>query len=423
MSGRGVASIAGAVAALLALAVALVVWLNLRGDAQVAGRDGSVAAAPGLVEQGAYLARAGNCAGCHTARGGAPFAGGHGIATPFGTVVSRNLTPDPATGLGDWSADDFWRALHNGRSRNGRLLYPACPYPNFTLVTREDADAIFAFLRRQPAVTQPNQAHALRFPYDRQAALAVWRALYFRPGVFEPQAERPADWNRGAYLARGLGHCEACHAARNALGATRGANELGGGPVPLQQWYAPSLASADEAGVATWSRDELVALLQTGTSAQGSVLGPMAQVVFRSTQHLHPADLQAMAVFLQALPPADAPVPAAAPPAPAAMERGAAVYEDRCAGCHGAQGQGAPGAYPPLAGSRRLQWPVPTNIVRVIIAGGFPPATKGHPRPYGMPPFGPSLSNAEIADVATFIRNSWGNRAGAVSELDVVRAR
>lgn len=420
---RRLALVAAAVAVPIALAVAVVAWLNLRGEAGPGGAPSVATVTQQVVERGAYLARAGNCAGCHTARGGAAYAGGRGIPTPFGTVFAGNLTPDADTGLGRWSADDFWRALHNGRSKDGRLLYPAFPYPSYTQVTRTDADAIFAFLRSLPPVVQANRPHALRFPYDRQAALAVWRALYFRAGSFEPEPDRSAAWNRGAYLVRGLGHCIACHSTRNALGATSGEAELGGGPIPMQNWIAPSLASADEAGVAHWKTEDVVALLKTGTSPHGSVLGPMAEVVFRSTQYLDDADLQAIAVFLKDLPPVAAARRVPAPPDQAVMTRGAALYEDRCAGCHGDEGQGAPGAYPALAGSRKLTMASPINVVRVVVDGGFAPATAGHPRPYGMPPFGQSLADREIADVVSYVRNAWGNRAGAVSELEVLRAR
>jgi mono/diheme cytochrome c family protein len=409
--------------ALVALVVLLVGWLNVRGDTDLADPSGAIAITPRLVERGAYLARAGDCAACHTQPGGSAYAGGRGIETPFGTVYSSNLTPDAGSGIGAWSAGEFWRAMHNGRSRGGRLLYPAFPYPNFTQVTREDSDAIYAFLRSQPPAAQANRANTLRFPYDSQAALAVWRALFFRAGVFEPEADKSAAWNRGAYLTRGLGHCVACHSTRNAFGATSGGLELGGGPIPLQNWYAPSLASASEAGVAGWASDDVVGLLKTGTSPHGSVLGPMAEVVFRGTQHLADADLQAMAVFLKELPQAAAAVPPGDRPDTAAMARGAAVYKDRCADCHGAEGQGAAGAYPPLAGSRKVTMASPTNVVRVIVDGGFAPATQGNPRPYGMPPFFQVLNNAQIADVVTYVRNAWGNQATPLSELDVMRAR
>src|SRR3569623_2814181 len=203
-----------AVVAVVAVLAAAIVWLNIRGE----DATPPVAQAAGAVARGAYLARVGNCIACHTERGGTPFAGGRAVETPCGTVHSSNLTPDAATGIGAWSSSDFWRALHNGRSRDGRLLAPAFPYPNYTRVTREDSDAIFAYLRSLPAVQRANTPHNLRWPYSTQAALAVWRALYFTPGSYQADKSHPPEWNRGAYLVMGLGHCSACHTARNALG-------------------------------------------------------------------------------------------------------------------------------------------------------------------------------------------------------------
>ncbi len=415
----------GAAFALAALMlVAAAVWaLNRRDEAPIDPAR-TVAAGPELIARGAYLARAGNCAACHTERGGAPYAGGRGIDTPFGTVFASNLTPDEATGIGRWSADHFWRALHNGRSADGRLLYPAFPYPNYTRVTRDDADAIYAWLRSLPAVAQPNRPHALRFPYDSQLALAGWRALFFRPGVYEPEPRRSAEWNRGAYLVGGLGHCSACHSTRNMFGATSGGLGLDGGLIPMQNWYAPSLTAEGEAGVAHWKTQDVAALLATGVAPGASVLGPMAEVVFRSTQHLDDADLHAMAVYLQALPPAKAPEPPDEIPVDTAKVRqGLAIYKDRCAQCHGDEGEGAPGAYPAIAGNRALVMPSAANVVRVVLSGGFPPATRGNPRPYGMPPFAQALSDAEVAAVVTAMRQSFGNLAPAVSALDVLRYR
>lgn len=417
------ARVLAALLAASAVVIGGVAWLNLRGDAHFAQADFTVPVTPALVARGAYLARVGHCAGCHTAPGGAPYAGGRGIDTPFGTVYAGNLTPDTATGLGAWSAGDFWRALHNGRSRDGRLLYPAFPYPDMTQTTREDADALFAYLRTLAPVAQAPRAHALHAPFDTQVALALWRALYFRPGVFEPDATRSAEWNRGAYLVRGLGHCASCHAPRNALGATRDPQALGGGAIPVQGWVAPSLGADEGAGVRRWPLDDVVTLLKSGVSPQGSVLGPMARVVRNSTQHLDDADLRAMAVYLQSLPAEVARRTAAPAPEPASMARGQRLYDDHCADCHGAQGQGAPGAYPALAGNRSVLLDDPANVVRVIVEGGFAPATAGNPRPYGMPPFGHRLNRAEIADVATYVRNAWGQRAGAVRELDVIDVR
>ncbi|MDI1260413.1 cytochrome c [Aquabacterium sp.] len=405
----------------LALAAA-VVALNVRGEDPVtSGPQPPVS--PQLIAAGEYLARTGNCMACHTARGSAPYAGGLGIQTPFGTVYTSNLTPDANTGIGAWSSSEFWRALHNGRSRDGRLLYPAFPYPNYTHVTRADSDAIFAYLRSLPAVAQANRPHELRFPYDSTPALAVWRALFFKPGQFEPDTRQSAQWNRGAYLVQGLGHCNACHASRNALGASSGTLDLSGGLIPVQNWYAPSLTSPHEAGVADWRLPDIVELLKTGVSARGTVVGPMAEVVQNSTQHWADADLLAMATYLKALPPDPrAREPAKVPP-PLPDSRGAKLYKVHCAQCHGDQGEGVAKAYPALADNRAVTMDSPANLVRIVLAGGFAPSTAGNPRPYGMPPFAMVFSNDDTAAVVSYIRSAWGNQGQAVSTLDVIQLR
>ena len=416
-----------AVVVLLLVAAGLVAWLNVAGEDPIVGDASSFVATPEQVAHGAYLARAGNCSACHTDRGGAAFAGGKGIATPFGTVFASNLTPDAKTGIGTWSASQFWRAMHNGRSADGRLLYPAFPYPNFTEITRADSDALFAFLRSQVPVTQVNRPHALRFPYNLQASLAVWRAMFFAPGVYEPVVERSVQWNRGAYLVRSLGHCAACHSPRNAFGATRDSLELSGGLIPLQNWYAPSLASSAEAGVADWSNADVTALLKTGLAPRGAALGPMAEVVFRSTQYLHDSDIAAMAEFLKSLPQTPPHALAVAAIDKDAQAHGAALYKDHCAACHGASGEGGSGpngvVYVPLAGNRKVLLETPANLIHIVVNGGFPPTTAGDPRPYGMPPFGPSLTDAEIALLASYVRGAWGNAAPSVSALDVLDTR
>jgi len=418
--------VAGTAIALLVALGALVWALGVR-DPVSAGEMAPTGAAPDAaqVDRGAYLARAGNCMACHTRRGGPAYAGGRAIETPFGTVFTSNLTPDGATGIGNWSSAHFWRAMHHGRSRDGRLLLPVFPYTSYTQVTRQDSDALFAYFRSLPAEVQTNRPHLLRWPYGSQWALAAWRALYFRAGGFEPQADRSAEWNRGAYLVRGLGHCNACHTARNWLGASAtGGSDLAGGAVPMQGWYAPSLLRASEAGVAHWGVADVVQLLQTGVSPQGSAVGPMAEVVLHSTQHLAPADLKAMAVYLQSLP-AVAPAalaPVAVVPAPA-TEAGSKLYERHCADCHGDKGEGVALAYPPLAGNRAVRMDNVSNLVQIVLRGGFAPATAGNPRPFGMPPFQMVLSDQEVAEVITHIRSAWGNQAGAVTVLDVARHR
>jgi mono/diheme cytochrome c family protein len=404
------------------LAVALVVWLN-RDDAIERTEAAPPGDASAIVARGEYLVRAGSCFGCHTEPGGAPYAGGRAIETPFGNVRAPNLTPD-ATGLAAWSSEDFWRALHNGRSRDGRLLYPAFPYPNYTRLTRADSDAMFTYLKSLAPVAKENRAHALRFPFDQQAALAVWRALFFRPARFAIEPAQSPQWNRGAYLVETLGHCNACHSRRNVFGATAGPLDLAGGLIPIQNWYAPSLYDDREAGVGSWPERDVVALLQSGISARGSAQGPMAEVVARSTRYLSEADLGAMAVYLRSLPSSaarEASPQEGAAPAPSA--RGAKLYGDHCAACHGEQGEGIAGAYPALAGNRAVAISPPANLVHVVLRGGFAPTTAGNPRPFGMPPFATVLSDQDVADVLSHVRASWGQRAAGVSALEVGRYR
>ena len=417
-----------ALVALLAM-VALIWQLNLGDEPDPSAPVADLTMTPQLVAQGAYLARAGNCAACHTTRGGVPYAGGRGIDTPFGTVYAPNLTPDGATGIGQWSSSDFWRALHNGRSKSGRFLYPAFPYTSYTAMARADSDALFAFLKSLPATAQAATPHELRWPYKFQAALAVWRALYFRPAAHSAEPAKSAEWNRGAYLVQVLGHCGACHSQRNALGADEDRLALSGGLMALQNWYAPALTSLNEAGLANWQQEDIVRLLQSGVAPHRTVLGPMADVVLQSTQHLSLEDLAAMATYLKALPQTTMTLPAQTTVAgnPPTLSRlavqGAHVYDTHCAQCHGEQGLGVAGAYPALAGNRAVRMAVSVNLIQAVLYGGFAPATAGNPRPFGMPPYVLALTDADIAAVLTYIRTAWGNRGGEVTELEVSRLR
>jgi mono/diheme cytochrome c family protein len=408
------------VVAVGAVAVSAVYYLNVRDEDAGMGASSPPAAA----DRGRYLVTAGDCIACHTALGGPAFAGGRPIQTPFGTVYSSNITPDTATGIGAWSRNDFWRALHNGRSRDGHLLYPAFPYTNFTRVTREDADAMFAYLRSIVAVSRANTPHELGFPYGTQPALAVWRALFFRPGVFQAESDKSAEWNRGAYLVRGLGHCDACHSQRNVFGAVSHKLDLGGGLIPLQNWYAPPLVSPTGAGVASWDPAHVEALLRTGISPRAMAMGPMAEVVFRSTQYLSTEDTRAIAVYLRSFgaDPKPRPTELRGADTPAAT-RGAAIYEQHCAECHGSNGQGAFPAYPPLAGNPSVTEALPTNAIKAVLNGGYPPVTADNASPYGMPPYVTRLPTSDIAAVLTYVRASWGNGAPGVSTFDIDRYR
>jgi len=415
---------------------AAVAWDNLADGVDVAGPATSAAStsAPPSAEtlaQGRYLVQAGNCIACHTARGGAPMAGGRGIETPFGSVYSSNLTPDPETGIGQWNAAHFWRALHHGRSRDGHLLTPAFPYNHTTLISRPDADAMFAWLQSLPPVASKPPAHTLQWPLGTQPALAVWRSLYFKAGSYQERANQTAEWNRGAYLVQGLGHCAACHSARNALGASGAVDDLSGGLMPVVNWTAPSLLDNAQTGLAQASLAEIQSLLKTGQSGAHHTSGPMAEVVQYSTQYLSEPDLRAMAVYLKSR--VDPDTLAASPPAASmaaqrairteTATRGAAIYDKQCAQCHGDQGQGVVGAYPALTGHRGVLQSDTTNLVQTVLYGGYPPATAGNPRPYGMPPFILTLDDKDIAAVLTHLRSQWGNHAREVTPLEVNRIR
>lgn len=418
-----------ALAVLLVAAIGMDNWGDLLGSPpQAAPSAPDARPAAQRVAQGAVLARAGNCVACHSAQGGAPLAGGRPIETPFGTVYTSNLTPDPDTGLGRWQIEDFRQALQRGRAPGGRLLIPAFPYEHTRVMTLQDMDDVWAWLQTQPPVHQPTPAHTLRWPYGTQAALAVWRSLFLSDTPWQADPARSAQWNRGAYLVQGLGHCAACHSPRNALGANGGIADLSGGRMPGQGWYAPSLVDPRETGLAEQSIEEIVALLQTGRNRSASTLGPMGEVVQHGLQHLPEADLRAMAVYLQARAqdpnapraaqaarrgPGDwlrslgnaQPKPRAPEPAPAAVTAlGLSVYKAHCADCHGERGEGQPGRWPPLAGNRAVLLDDPSNLMQVVMHGAYAPVTRGQPRPYGMPPYQLTLQDAELAAVLTVIR-------------------
>jgi mono/diheme cytochrome c family protein len=411
--------IAVATAVVILIAASLVLWP--RDDEGPPGRG------PGDAKRGEYLARAANCFTCHTVRGGDPYAGGVAIPTPFGTLYSSNITPDAQTGIGQWTADDFWNALHKGKSRDGSNLYPAFPFPNYTKVSREDADAMYAYFRTVKPVRRANEAHELRFPYDNRSLMALWRALYFRPGVHRDDPKQSAEMNRGAYLVQGLGHCSACHATRNVLGAVQ-ANDFSGGLLPAQSWYAPALSSDRETSLGKWPLEDLVAFLTTGVSQRAAAYGLMSPVIQHSLQYLSAADARAMAVYLKSqVQSSDAPAFTQVRPSPAQtedmMQHGAHIYERHCAECHRKNGEGIPNMYPALAGNTSILMDLAVNPIRMVYAGGFPPSTRGNPRPYGMPPFYQDLSDHDVASVVTFIRRSWGNNAPAVSQAEAARLR
>jgi mono/diheme cytochrome c family protein len=412
------------------IVIALAAWWWLAHSSKTmpaAAKDPAVAKMltdPSMIAKGRYLTTAGDCMSCHTAKGGHPYAGGRLLPTPFGNIPASNITPDPDTGIGNWRFDDFWRALHTGVGREGELLYPAFSYTSFTKITREDAIAIFAYLKSLPSVHEKAKPLALRFPYNVRAGLTAWRALYFKAGVYQADPAQSESWNRGAYLVQGLGHCNECHAPRGTWGGVEIGTQLSGGRIPEVDWYAPDLSMHAHGGLQGWSNQDIIDLLKTGQSSKGVAFGPMADVVASSTQYLSDDDLQAMADYLQSLP---------ARPEPLAektsvdskplVDQGNGIYAQRCASCHGKDGKGVPGVYPPLDGNSSVLEPTGINATRAVLLGGFAPVTQGNPRPYSMPPYAQQLSDAEVAAVVTFIRQSWSNRAAAVQERDVIKYR
>jgi mono/diheme cytochrome c family protein len=371
------------------------------------------------LRRGQYLVAVGDCMSCHVRAGGEPLAGGLGLDTPFGVIYSANITSDQRTGIGAWTNDQFYRAMHDGIGARGENLYPAFPYAWFRLVSREDDDAIIAFLRTTPAVDYTPPKTQLPFPLDFRSVIGVWNLLFLGPGEFQADPKQSAEWNRGAYLVNGLGHCGGCHTPMNLAGAEKSSEKFHGGR--LDNWVAPDLTGNDRTGLGLWNTKDIAQYLSNGRNAHANAGGAMAEVVGNSTALMSDADLLAIAVYLKGQSATTASRHAV--PDPAAMTRGAAVYTDVCAACHLQDGIGQARLFPPLGHDAMLQQTDPTGLEHLILAGARTGTSRARPSPLTMPSFAWKLTDGEIADVATFIRNSWGNEAGAVSASDVATVR
>jgi mono/diheme cytochrome c family protein len=372
------------------------------------------------IARGKALANAADCASCHTADAAKPFAGGKPIPTPFGTIYAPNLTPDLETGIGAWSDDDFYRALHDGVSPNGSGYYPAFPYPNFTKLTRDDVLAIRAWLATIAPVTYKASASQLRWPLNYRVVMRGWNLLFFKPGTFKPDPQKSEAWNRGAYLVEGAAHCGACHTPKNTFGADRRGRQYGGGVIG--RWFAPRLDNAERSGLKSWSADDIAEYLQSGRNGRSHAGGPMAEVVVNSTSRMSDEDVRAIAIYLKDLP-IGAAEPVIPPPAPAQMSEGEAVYKGACIACHEANGFGTPRIYPPLPGNANLQSADPSSTLRIILDGAQTLITARAPNTGSMPAYRDKLTDQQIAAVASYIRNAWGNAAAAVSAEQVTKAR
>lgn len=375
-----------------------------------------------LIERGRYLAVLGDCAACHTAPGGQPYAGGLALQTPFGKLVAPNITPDRETGIGNWTEDEFVAAMHDGRGRGGKRLYPAMPYPAYTKMTRDDALAIRAYLATVNPVSNAVEVNQLPFPFNIRLSLVFWNALNFTPGRYQPNPQKSAEWNRGAYIVEGAAHCGTCHTPKTVLGGDKSDAPLAG--ATLQGWFAPNITTDPRVGIGGWSKDDLVEYLKTGTNAWTLASGPMADAVFHSTSKMTDADIAAIATYLK-----DSGVGAAAPKPVTvaldgkAMRAGAAIYKDSCAACHKDSGNGEVNLFPRLSGSALVQSDDPTTLLRVVLQGSRAVSTSTKPTAPAMPAFDWRLNDDQAAALLTYIRNSWGNTASPISAGSVASAR
>ncbi|SAK99892.1 alcohol dehydrogenase cytochrome c subunit [Caballeronia pedi] len=400
--------------------------------------DGIASPSPERVARGAYLAKAADCAGCHTASSsGAPYAGGLEMASPFGIIVSSNITPDRETGIGTYSYEDFAKALREGVAPGGKGLYPAMPYPAFAKISDDDLHALYAFMMHGvPPVRHRPPETKVPFPFNQRWALRLWRLAFAPKQPFQPHADRDASWNRGAYLVQSLGHCGSCHTPRGIGYQERGYNEssktfLSGSL--NDNWFAPNLRADPGSGLGRIAQEDVAAFLKTGHGAGVVAYGSMVEAIEDSTQYLTDDDLRAIAVYLKTLPAtgaADGVFDASQAPgrlktrAPdVAPEQGAAVYAGFCAQCHRSDGKGVKNVFPVLAGNPSVISEDTTSLIRLIVEGGNSPATIHGPPRQSMPPFAGRLTDAQIAQVLTYVRASWGNDARAVTTNDVASFR
>ncbi len=420
---------------LLVIGFPLITLLLVVGSFLIAGQGGfaalnvptddatSVSIDPSVIERGHYLAQVGDCAGCHSTRGGERLAGGRGFKTDWGTVYSSNLTPDPATGIGDWSPAEFRHAMKHGVSRTG-LLYPVFPFQHFQYVDDKDVDAIFAWLHSQAPVSAQTPRNTLKPLAGWRSSMLGWRMLFHHPKPLSDMDSRSAAWQRGRYLVEGLGHCAMCHGRRGAHASLPMPLRFAGGRIPHQGWVAPAL---DAQSLSHWSVADLADYLRIGVAPQGSAFGPMAEVVRNSTQYLTQADAEAMAEYVLDLPPVQLPPQRLSYPVLRARNylnaATTTLYEKQCGDCHGKTGQGRDRVYPPLAGNPQVVALDPVNLIRIVLIGAAAPTTAGNPTPHSMPPFVNRLSDAELLAILNHVRGSWGNDAPAISQRQVLEVR
>jgi mono/diheme cytochrome c family protein len=406
---------------------------------------GAPAPANDPVSRGAYLARAGDCVACHTAPGGKPFAGGLPMPSPIGTIYSSNITPDAKTGIGGYTFEDFDKAVRHGVAKGKGSLYPAMPYPSYARISEQDMKDLFAYMQSLKPIENAVPANGIPWPLSMRWPLSIWRGLFAHSATKVQAAQAPALAAidapeaqlklRGAYLVEGLGHCGTCHTPRaftmQEKGLTAADAQFLAGGAPMDGWIAKNLRPGGTDGLARWSEQDIVALLKTGRNPHTAVFGGMADVIRHSTQHMTDGDLRAIAVYLKSLPADGSSTPAYAhnPATANALgtgddrQRGAALYVDNCAACHRTDGKGYQEVFPALAGNSAVLSPDAHNLIAIILNGHRLPATATRPSTFTMPAFGWRLNDAQVADVASFVRSSWGNQAPAVEAKQVQKLR
>lgn len=375
-----------------------------------------------LIQRGRYLVTLGDCTACHAdpTRDDSPFGGGRPVATPFGSVVAPNITPDAQTGIGKWTAQQFDAAVRHGRMPNGKRLYPAMPFPYFARMSAADVGAMWAYLNTVKPVHHGVVADRLPFPFSIRASMLFWDWLYFHPGEWHSSPDRSAAWNRGSYLVGGPGHCGACHTPKTFLGGDERSHALQG--YSLQGWFAPDLTGDRAHGLAAWTHGDIVTYLKTGHNRFEAASGPMAEEVKDSSSGMSPQDLDSIATYLKGQESTPERVTAVSPDSPV-MVAGAAVYRDVCSGCHKIDGSGVPYLIPDLAGSAAVASREPATVLQVIMHGAASVATHEEPTGPQMPSYAWQLDDAQVAAVATYVRNTWGHAAGLVSESAAHTAR
>jgi mono/diheme cytochrome c family protein len=381
-----------------------------------------------LAERGEYLTRAADCAVCHTAKDGAPFAGGLAFVLPFGTIYSTNITPDTATGIGSYTDADFLNAVHKGIGRGNTKLYPAMPYTSYTYMSDADALAIKAYLFTIKPVHAPSLKNTLAFPFNQRGLMSVWSVLFNPDKRFEPHADRSAEWNRGAYLAEAMAHCGECHTPRNLFFALNNRQKFGG--TVQAGWRAYNITADRSSGVGAWSDADLTHYLSMGhADGRGTASGPMGEAIDESLSRLKPSDIAAIVTYLRSVPgvvTSDLPEPRSTPAAAVQVAatdtnaHGQEVYEGACAGCHGWTGVSPVLPFATLTGTRSVNDPSATNVAQIIIGGGHRHLSIDA---NNMPAFGATYSDAEIAAVANYVTARYGVKGSDLTAAHVAKLR